>query len=107
MHALCLLRRLIVTQLERCTRSIGKGRNLSDLKRVLWSGTGTIHKNEAMGVGFEREDYQFLKELGLAPHNLGCFSGGIWKGNGPIITSVNPSDNKVLIQATVIIPCVL
>ncbi len=60
-----------------------------------------------MGVGFEREDYQFLKELGLAPHNLGCFSGGIWKGNGPIITSVNPSDNKVHIQATVIIPCVL
>jgi hypothetical protein len=46
LHALCLLRGLIVTQLERCTRSIGKGRNLSDLKRVLWSGTGTVHKKK-------------------------------------------------------------
>jgi hypothetical protein len=26
--------------------SIGKGRNLSDLKRVLWSGTGTIHQKK-------------------------------------------------------------
>jgi len=47
-----------------------------------------------MGVKFEREDYQFLTELGLAPENLGCYGGGAWRANGPTVTSVNPSDNK-------------
>lgn len=47
-----------------------------------------------MGVKFERVDYQFLTELGLAPENLGCYGGGAWQANGPTVTSVNPSDNK-------------
>lgn len=49
----------------------------------------------AMGVEFERDDYVFLTELGLKPENLGCYGGGVWRGNGPTATSVNPSDNKV------------
>lgn len=48
-----------------------------------------------MGVEFEREDYLFLNELGISPENLGCYGGGVWRANGPTVTSVNPSDNKV------------
>jgi len=49
-----------------------------------------------MGVEFERDDYRFLTELGLAPENLGCYGGGAWRANGPTVTSINPSDNKVI-----------
>lgn len=52
-------------------------------------------RERAMGVEFERDDYVFLTELGLKPENLGCYGGGVWRGNGPTATSVNPSDNKV------------
>lgn len=48
-----------------------------------------------MGAEFERDDYRFLEELGLAPENLGCYGGGVWRANGPTVTSINPSDNKV------------
>jgi hypothetical protein len=48
-----------------------------------------------MGVEFERDDYRFLAELGLAAENLGCYGGGVWRANGPTVTSINPSDNKV------------
>mgnify|MGYP007125564147 CR=1 FL=1 len=37
--------------------------------------------------------YPFLKELGLEEENAGVFCGE-WFGNGPVITSVNPSDGK-------------
>ena len=54
-----------------------------------------IAGGKTMGVDFERENYQFLKELSLAPENLGCYGGGVWRANGPTVTSVNPSDNEV------------
>lgn len=48
-----------------------------------------------MGIDFEeRPEYQFLRKLGLQTCNLGCYGGGAWRGNGPTITSVNPSTNK-------------
>eukprot|EP01018_Ginkgo_biloba_P008093 Gb_24757 [translate_table: standard] len=53
-----------------------------------------------MGVDFERSEHQFLKELGLQPHNLGCYGNGVWKGNGVSVTSVNPANNQPI--ATVV-----
>ncbi|KAH9321689.1 hypothetical protein KI387_016328, partial [Taxus chinensis] len=47
-----------------------------------------------MAASFERSEYEFLKELGLQPHNLGCNGKGVWKGNGNRITSVNPANNQ-------------
>ncbi len=38
---------------------------------------------------------QFLGELGLAEHNLGCFDGE-WFGSGETFTSVNPTTNTAV-----------
>eukprot|EP00252_Welwitschia_mirabilis_P011671 TRINITY_DN2600_c0_g1_i1.p1 TRINITY_DN2600_c0_g1~~TRINITY_DN2600_c0_g1_i1.p1 ORF type:complete len:511 (-),score=86.03 TRINITY_DN2600_c0_g1_i1:188-1720(-) len=53
-----------------------------------------------MGSDFQRSEYQFLRELGLEPHNMGCYVNGVWKANGKTITSVNPSNNQPI--ATVV-----
>lgn len=53
-----------------------------------------------MGADFVRNEYQFLKGLGLHSHNLGCYGNGIWKGSGNTVTSVNPSNNQPI--ATVV-----
>eukprot|EP00693_Jakoba_libera_P002953 EC693108.1.p2 GENE.EC693108.1~~EC693108.1.p2 ORF type:complete len:124 (+),score=42.80 EC693108.1:21-392(+) len=37
--------------------------------------------------------YPFLAELGLSEENLGCYDGE-WRGNGPVITSKNPSTGE-------------
>lgn len=46
-------------------------------------------------MSFGRKDYEFLKEIGLGPRNLGCYVNGVWQGNGPVVSSVNPADNQV------------
>ncbi|KAE8715095.1 Aldehyde dehydrogenase family 7 member A1 [Hibiscus syriacus] len=45
-------------------------------------------------MGFSRKEYEFLSEIGLSSSNLGCFVNGIWKGNGPTISTVNPANNQ-------------
>lgn len=42
------------------------------------------------------ELYPFLKELNLAPENPGCYYGGKWGGNGPVMTVYNPTNNLPL-----------
>ncbi|KAK1288461.1 hypothetical protein QJS10_CPB19g01913 [Acorus calamus] len=44
------------------------------------------------------KEYQFLSELGLGPRNPGCFVNGAWTGNGPVIASLNPANNKVIAE---------
>lgn len=51
-----------------------------------------------MGLDFQNGEYKFLSGLGLQAHNVGCYIAGEWKASGPIVTSVNPSNNKVLIR---------
>lgn len=46
-------------------------------------------------MSFAKREFEFLKEIGLGPQNSGCFVNGVWQGNGPVITSVNPADNQV------------
>ncbi|XP_057659504.1 alpha-aminoadipic semialdehyde dehydrogenase [Diorhabda carinulata] len=41
--------------------------------------------------------YSFLKDLGLKEKNLGVFDGN-WKGSGPTIQSVCPSNGKVIAE---------
>ncbi|GLJ12570.1 hypothetical protein SUGI_0193640 [Cryptomeria japonica] len=53
-----------------------------------------------MAAAFARREYDFLNELGLQPHNLGCNGNGVWKGNGNTVTSVNPANNQPI--ATVV-----
>lgn len=38
--------------------------------------------------------YPFLKELGIEEENLGCYRNGEWVGSGPVVTAVNPTNNK-------------
>lgn len=39
------------------------------------------------------KDYPFLKELGLAETNFGCYRKGEWVGNGEEVTAMNPHNN--------------
>lgn len=47
-------------------------------------------------MGFEKKEYEFLKEIGIRPRNLGSFANGVWKGTGPLVSSLNPANNQVL-----------
>ncbi|KAG5523583.1 hypothetical protein RHGRI_035400 [Rhododendron griersonianum] len=51
-------------------------------------------------MSFAKKEYEFLKEIGLGPHNLGCYASGVWRGNGPVITSINPSNNQAIAEVT-------
>ncbi|KAG6501080.1 hypothetical protein ZIOFF_040948 [Zingiber officinale] len=57
---------------------------------------------EYMG-GFARKEYEFLSELGLGPRNPGCFVNGAWSGSGPVVASLNPTNN----QASSFFPSIL
>lgn len=39
------------------------------------------------------DSYPFLKELDLSYDNAGCFYGGKWASNGPVITISSPTTN--------------
>ncbi|CAH1106105.1 unnamed protein product [Psylliodes chrysocephalus] len=41
--------------------------------------------------------YSFLKDLGLKEKNLGVFDGA-WKGSGPVVQSICPSNGKVIAE---------
>lgn len=47
-------------------------------------------------MDFVNKDNGFLTEIGLGPSNPGCFANGVWKGSGPVVSSVNPATNQVL-----------
>lgn len=47
-------------------------------------------------MGFAKKDYEFLSEIGIGASNPGCFVNGVWKGNGGVVSSLNPSTNQVL-----------
>jgi aldehyde dehydrogenase family 7 protein A1 len=40
--------------------------------------------------------YGFLSELGLQEENQGVFDGQEWKGSGPVVESLSPSNNEVI-----------
>ena len=46
-------------------------------------------------MGFEKNEYEFLKEIGLGSENLGGYVNGKWKASGPLTSTVNPSNNQV------------
>ncbi|XP_024017132.1 aldehyde dehydrogenase family 7 member A1 [Morus notabilis] len=41
-----------------------------------------------------KKEYEFLKEIGLGSVNLGGYVNGEWKASGPVISTVNPSNNQ-------------
>jgi len=49
-------------------------------------------------MGFERKEYEFLGEIGLSSSNPGCYVGGKWKANGPVITTTNPANNQTIAE---------
>ncbi|PRD29280.1 UNVERIFIED_CONTAM: Alpha-aminoadipic semialdehyde dehydrogenase [Trichonephila clavipes] len=53
----------------------------------------TMSKASASSYLIEEPKYSFLKELGLEKKNCGVFNGR-WTGNGDIVTSVCPSNNR-------------
>lgn len=46
-------------------------------------------------MGSNKIEYGFLKEIGLGSENLGGYINGKWKASGPVISTVNPSNNQV------------
>lgn len=52
----------------------------------------------AYAMAFGKRDYEFLKEIGIGPMNFGCYVNGVWQGNGPVVASVNPSDNQTIAE---------
>lgn len=46
-------------------------------------------------MGFTKKEYEFLGEIGVGPDNLGGYVDGKWKATGPVVSSVNPSNNQV------------
>lgn len=51
-----------------------------------------VESNPTAGLTFSQ--YPFLKELGLAETNLGCYHSGKWIGGGEEVVSVNPHNNQ-------------
>ncbi|CAN1828014.1 Aldehyde dehydrogenase family 7 member A1 [Linum perenne] len=49
-------------------------------------------------MGFEKKEYEFLGEIGLSSSNPGCYVGGKWKANGPVITTTNPANNQTIAE---------
>ena len=47
-------------------------------------------------MGFTKKEFEFLGEIGVGPDNLGGYVDGKWKATGPVVSSVNPSNNQVL-----------
>jgi aldehyde dehydrogenase family 7 protein A1 len=51
-------------------------------------------------MGSNRIEYGFLKEIGLGSENFGGYINGKWKASGPVISTVNPSNNQTIAQVT-------
>lgn len=48
-------------------------------------------------MGSANKEYEFLSEIGLTSHNLGCYVDGKWQANGPVVSTLNPANNQVLL----------
>ncbi|KAI4386926.1 hypothetical protein MLD38_004801 [Melastoma candidum] len=48
-------------------------------------------------MSFSRKDYEFLRDIGISPRNPGCFVNGSWKAHGPLVSTLNPANNQVLL----------
>ncbi|KAL8098834.1 aldehyde dehydrogenase family 7 member B4 [Apium graveolens] len=51
-------------------------------------------------MGFAKKEYEFLSEIGIEASNPGCFVNGVWKGNGAVVSSLNPSSNQTIAQVS-------
>ncbi|THG05832.1 hypothetical protein TEA_009009 [Camellia sinensis var. sinensis] len=51
-------------------------------------------------MSFSKKEYEFLKEIGVGPNNLGCYVNGAWKASGPVVTSINPANNQVIAEVS-------
>uniref|UniRef100_A0A2N9HDG0 aldehyde dehydrogenase (NAD(+)) n=1 Tax=Fagus sylvatica TaxID=28930 RepID=A0A2N9HDG0_FAGSY len=51
-------------------------------------------------MGFTKKEYEFLAEIGVGPENLGGYVNGKWKASGPVISTVNPSNNQEIAKVT-------
>ncbi|KAK7817028.1 aldehyde dehydrogenase family 7 member a1 [Quercus suber] len=51
-------------------------------------------------MGFTKKEYEFLGEIGVGPDNLGGYVDGKWKATGPVVSSVNPSNNQEIARVT-------
>ncbi|KAL8138612.1 hypothetical protein V2J09_004613 [Rumex salicifolius] len=47
-------------------------------------------------MSFAKKEYEFLKELDISAHNLGCYVNGKWKASGPVVSTSNPANNQVI-----------
>ena len=41
-------------------------------------------------------EFPFLRSLGIADENFGCFNGTSWSGSGPVVAVTNPTTGKVI-----------
>ncbi|KAI4381829.1 hypothetical protein MLD38_007865 [Melastoma candidum] len=48
-------------------------------------------------MSFARKDYEFLRDIGISPRNSGCYVNGSWKAHGPLVSTLNPANNQVLL----------
>ncbi|KAF7837539.1 aldehyde dehydrogenase family 7 member A1 [Senna tora] len=51
-------------------------------------------------MGSDKNDYGFLKEIGLGSSNIGGFLDGKWKASGSSVNSLNPSNNQTIAEVT-------
>uniref|UniRef100_M4EVN9 Uncharacterized protein n=1 Tax=Brassica campestris TaxID=3711 RepID=M4EVN9_BRACM len=58
---------------------------------ILLNSVYPVLSGAAVGSGW------FLSEIGLSSHNLGNYVGGKWLGNGPVVSTLNPANNQVLV----------
>ncbi|CDP20508.1 unnamed protein product [Coffea canephora] len=49
-------------------------------------------------MSFGKKEYEFLKEIGIGPRTPGCYINGQWKGNGALVSSVNPASNQTIAE---------
>nr|GLL23255.1 aldehyde dehydrogenase family 7 member B4-like isoform X1 [Ipomoea trifida] len=49
-------------------------------------------------MSFAKREYEFLREVGIGPKNLGCYVNGVWKASGPTVYTVNPANNQAIAE---------
>ncbi|XP_027126101.2 aldehyde dehydrogenase family 7 member B4 isoform X2 [Coffea eugenioides] len=49
-------------------------------------------------MSFGKKEYEFLKVIGIGPRTPGCYINGQWKGNGALVSSVNPASNQTIAE---------
>nr|AED87000.1 turgor pressure sensor [Sterkiella histriomuscorum] len=55
-----------------------------------------VESNITSQIALTFNEYPFLKELGLAETNFGCYRKGEWVGHGDEVLAVNPHNNKAI-----------